>query len=98
MIRSTLTARGQTTIPAEVRRALKLKPHQGLIYELRGESVVVRPEGGSLLDLCGCLGGGVSRVRTDEDRERRDAAERDAVGRHVLAQNPPAGDTGWRSP
>jgi bifunctional DNA-binding transcriptional regulator/antitoxin component of YhaV-PrlF toxin-antitoxin module len=55
MIRSTLTDRWQTTIPAEVREALGLKPRQGLLYELRGESVVIRPEGESLMDLAGCL-------------------------------------------
>lgn len=53
MIRSTLTERWQTTIPAEVRSALRLKPRQGLLYELQGESVVVKPESESLMDLAG---------------------------------------------
>lgn len=55
MIRSTLTDRWQTTIPAEVRAALGLHPRQGLLYEIHGESVTLRPEGESLMDLAGCL-------------------------------------------
>jgi len=55
MIRSTLTDRWQTTIPAEVRAALGLTPRQGLLYEVHGETVTIRPEGESLMDLAGCL-------------------------------------------
>ncbi|MFN3167698.1 MAG: AbrB/MazE/SpoVT family DNA-binding domain-containing protein [Phycisphaeraceae bacterium] len=79
MIRSTLTDRWQTTIPAEVRAALGLKPRQGLVYELRGESVVIRPEGQSLMDLAGCL-------KTDQaagtKREERQAAQQHVAERH----------------
>jgi bifunctional DNA-binding transcriptional regulator/antitoxin component of YhaV-PrlF toxin-antitoxin module len=55
MIRSTLTDRWQTTIPAEVRVALGLQQRQGILYEIRGESVTLRAEGESLMDLAGCL-------------------------------------------
>ncbi len=55
MIRSTLTDRWQTPIPAEVRTALGLYPRQGLLYEVHGETVTIRPEGESLMDLAGCL-------------------------------------------
>ena len=55
MIRSTLTDRWQTTIPAEVRAALGLRPRQGLLYEIHGESVTLQAEGESLMDLAGCL-------------------------------------------
>lgn len=55
MIRSILSDRWQTVIPAEVRNALGLKPNQSLLYELHGGGVLLRPEGMSLMDLAGCL-------------------------------------------
>ena len=91
MIRSTLTDRGQTTIPAEVRQALKLKPRQGLIYELQGGSVVVRPEGETLMDLDGCLGAPGTVPPSAEEAAA-------AIAAYVLEQNPPPGDAKWSSP
>ena len=73
MLRSTLTDRWQTTIPAEVRAALGLRPGQGLLYEIHGESVTIRPEGESLMDLAGCL---KSRRRVLSQKGVRDAAHR----------------------
>ena len=52
---SILTDRGQTTIPAAVRKALKLKPRQRLFYEIRDEGVFIRPERGKPIDLAGYL-------------------------------------------
>lgn len=75
MIRSTLTDRWQTTIPAEVRAALGLVPRQGLLYEVRGESVVIRPEGESLMDLAGYL-------KADHPAQTKDH-ERQAAHRYV---------------
>lgn len=69
MIRSTLTDRWQTTIPAEVRAALGLRPRQGLLYEIRGESVILRPEGESLMDLAGCLKSDKSAVSKEDARD-----------------------------
>ncbi len=85
MIRSTLTDRWQTTIPAEVRTALGLHPRQGLLYEVHGETVTIRPEGESLMDLAGCL-------KTDQpagtkEQERR-AAQKLAAQKHVAHQQP----------
>ena len=73
MLRSTLTDRWQTTIPAEVRAALGLQPRQGLLYEIHGESVTIRPEGESLMDLAGCL---KSKRRALSKKGARDAARR----------------------
>ena len=36
-IETTLTQKGQVTIPAEVRRALGLKPHDKVTFELEGD-------------------------------------------------------------
>jgi bifunctional DNA-binding transcriptional regulator/antitoxin component of YhaV-PrlF toxin-antitoxin module len=47
MIRSALTDGWQTTIPPEVRAALHLRPHQGLLYEIHGKTATIRAEGES---------------------------------------------------
>jgi bifunctional DNA-binding transcriptional regulator/antitoxin component of YhaV-PrlF toxin-antitoxin module len=78
MIRSTLTERWQTTIPVEVRKALGLQPRQGLLYELRGESVVIRPEGETLMDLAGCLA---------SDQETPDDGEQQRIAKRFVADN-----------
>ena len=44
MTQSTITDRFQTTIPADVRAALNLKPRQRVSYELRSDgTAVMRP-------------------------------------------------------
>lgn len=73
-LKSTMTERGQTTIPAAVRKALGLKPHQRLTYEIRDDGVVVRPEIENLIDLAGCLKSDVPAGSKAEERE----AARDA--------------------
>ena len=78
MIRSTLTDRWQTTIPVEVRKALGLQPRQGLLYEVRGESVVIRPEGETLMDIAGCLA---------SDRRAPDSGKQDQVVQDFVADN-----------
>ena len=51
---STLTSKGQTTIPAVIRRRLNLEPGDRLLFEEREGEVVVRKDGG-LDELVGCL-------------------------------------------
>jgi len=68
MIRSTLTDRWQTTIPAEVRAALGIQPRQGILYEIRGESVTLRADGESLMDLAGCLKSSQPAVSKEDAR------------------------------
>ena len=41
-IKSTLTQKGQVTIPAEVRRALGLKPHDRVTFELEGDGAKIK--------------------------------------------------------
>jgi antitoxin PrlF len=73
-LKSTLTERGQTTIPAEIRKALGLKPHQRLTYEIRDDGVVLRPETENLMDLAGSLKSDVPAVSKAKEREKaRDA-------------------------
>jgi antitoxin PrlF len=39
---STVTRKGQTTIPGKIRKALRIKPGDTLEYELEGDHVTVR--------------------------------------------------------
>ena len=82
MIRSTLTRRWQTTIPAAVRRTLRLRPEQKLVYEIRIETVTLRPEGPSLMDLRGALASDRPGGSKLEERAsaRRDRVERERGG------------------
>jgi len=42
MAHSTVTRKGQTTIPGKIRKALRIKPGDTLEYELEGDRVTVR--------------------------------------------------------
>jgi antitoxin PrlF len=51
----TITSKGQTTIPKEVRKKLKLKPGDRIYWILEDDQAVLRPKTGALLDLAGML-------------------------------------------
>ena len=42
MLRSTVTSKGQTTIPEKVRKALRIRPGDMLEYALEGDCVTIR--------------------------------------------------------
>ncbi len=48
MTHSTITSKGQTTLPAPIRRALRLKAGDRILYEIQGDSVVIRPQPGAM--------------------------------------------------
>lgn len=50
VMRSTITSKGQTTIPGEIRKKMGLKPGDGLVYSVEDDRIVVRPVKGTLLD------------------------------------------------
>jgi len=52
---STVTSKGQTTIPKEVREKLNLPPGADLDWTVEEGQAVVRPRTGSILDLAGML-------------------------------------------
>lgn len=55
MVTSTVTDKGQTTVPQEVREALGVAPRRRLQWEVRNDgSAVVRPVP-SVMELAGCL-------------------------------------------
>ena len=55
MLTSQLTSKGQTTIPAAVRKALGLSAADRLVYEIHDGRVVIRPLKGNLLQLKGSV-------------------------------------------
>jgi antitoxin PrlF len=55
-IESTLTSRGQTTIPREIREGLRLRPGDRMTFTLLPDgTVLVRAKNRSVLDLAGAL-------------------------------------------
>ncbi len=52
---SVLTSKGQTTIPAKIRKALHLKAGDTLEYYVQGDSVVVHPKTVRICDLTNLL-------------------------------------------
>ncbi len=82
MSTSTLTDKGQTTVPQEIREALKVKPRQRLTWSVRDDgTVVVRPQPGAL-DLFGSL---KSPKKFPGRAAERDATAR-AAGRHAAKE------------
>ncbi len=52
---ATLTSKGQTTIPAEIREHLNLKPGDKISFDIEDGQVVIRPKNRSIMDLAGIL-------------------------------------------
>lgn len=92
---STLTRRGQTTVPKAVRERLRLEPGQRVAYRLEGDRVYLeaQPKGaeslyGALADPAGGGGGGGSEGAAEpagppDAAAARDAARRGRVGRYA---------------
>jgi len=54
ILHSTVTSKGQTTIPGKIRKALRIKPGDRLQYMMEGEQVILRVHSG-LRSLVGAL-------------------------------------------
>jgi AbrB family looped-hinge helix DNA binding protein len=55
MIISTLTSKGQTTIPKPIRNALHLNTNDKIVYESQGDKFVIYPLTGQIASLRGSL-------------------------------------------
>lgn len=66
---STLTAKGQTTVPKEVRRRLGLGPRQRIVYHLEEDGVRIEAAGSGLAELAGSLGDDTPCKSITEERE-----------------------------
>jgi len=84
MPQSTITDKFQTTIPLEVRQALKLAPRQRVSYELRPDgSAVIRPIPG-LNELFGSLTLNRAAAPSSEEKQAaREAIAREAAGEGI---------------
>lgn len=73
---STLTSKGQTTIPIEVRSALNLKPGDKIRYVVQGNKVSLRVKNKRAIDLAGRFH---DPERQPISLEEMDAAIEDAI-------------------
>jgi AbrB family looped-hinge helix DNA binding protein len=56
MAESTLTAKGQTTVPADIRARVQAKPGTRLVWSVMPDgTIIVRAKTKSILDLAGML-------------------------------------------
>ena len=53
MVVSTITSKGQTTIPKEIREKYHLKAHDRLLFKPEGDKIIVKPISGTILGLRG---------------------------------------------
>jgi bifunctional DNA-binding transcriptional regulator/antitoxin component of YhaV-PrlF toxin-antitoxin module len=82
MVTSTLTDKGQTTVPREIRKALKVKARQRLTWSVRQDgAAIVRPQP-SALELFGSL---KSAKKYPGRNAEREAAMR-AAARHAAKE------------
>ena len=74
MVISTLTDKGQTTVPQKIRETLGVAPRQRLVWEVRKDgSVIVRPMP-SVMELAGSLKSEVPFTTIREETETATAA------------------------
>jgi antitoxin PrlF len=74
MTQSTITSKGQTTLPAPIRRALHLKAGDRIQYELQGDSVVIRRHPG-VMAVFGALKPPAGKQRVPFEEARRQSRE-----------------------
>ncbi len=66
MFESTITRKGQTTIPKPIRELLGLKPNDKIFYLVEDNKVILKPMRGDILELRGS----VKPRKTPEDLEQ----------------------------
>ena len=76
---STVTSRGQTTVPKELRDMFGIREGTELLWTVRNGVATVEPRAGRLVDHAGILGSPVGRAVTVEEMNQAvldEAAER----------------------
>jgi bifunctional DNA-binding transcriptional regulator/antitoxin component of YhaV-PrlF toxin-antitoxin module len=74
MTTSTLTGKGQTTVPLEIRQALGIAPRQRLVWELRRDGSAVVRAIPSVMELAGCLKSEIPFTSLQDETEAATAA------------------------
>ena len=77
---STISVKGQITLPIAFRRKLGIKPHDRLVMELEGDGIRVKPAP-DLLALEGFLGKGLPRKEEERRMLKAVAAHVKGTGR-----------------
>lgn len=71
-LETTLTQKGQVTIPAEIRSRLGLKPHDKVIFEVEGDTAKLRRAESKILKWYGSV---TPKGRPEDFRRVRDEFE-----------------------
>jgi AbrB family looped-hinge helix DNA binding protein len=66
---STLTSKGQTTVPKDIRDLLGVEPRQKLMYVVEGDKVILKAASKSLLSVAGSLSGSKPAATKAEERK-----------------------------
>jgi antitoxin PrlF len=77
----TMTSKGQTTVPAEIRDILKLKPGDKIRYIVRNGEVAIKAKNKRLADLAGRFADPTGATFTED--ELRDAIA-DSATEHLV--------------
>jgi AbrB family looped-hinge helix DNA binding protein len=80
MLESTITRKGQVTIPKAIRDRLGVKEGEKVLFVMRGEEVVLKVVKGTILDLRGS----VRSSAHPEDFEKIRQSVRQAVAKKVV--------------
>lgn len=80
---SILTKKGQTTIPKEIRKFLKIGPNDKIFYQLEGQRVILKPLKGNILDLKGS----VATKKKPVDFHKIRAATKKKVARKIAEED-----------
>jgi AbrB family looped-hinge helix DNA binding protein len=77
----TMTSKGQTTVPAEVRDMLQLKPGDKIRYVVRNGEIIIKAKNKRAIDLAGILHRPGMPAMTLEEM---DEIIGDAISEHVM--------------
>jgi AbrB family looped-hinge helix DNA binding protein len=79
---TTLTTKGQVTIPAEIRARLGLKPHDKLVFEVDGDTAKLRKVESTIESMYGSV---KPRKRPEDFRKLREGFEQ-GVADEVMSE------------
>ena len=82
---STLTIKGQTTVPREIREHLHLLPQDKIVYVIDGDKAYITHVRGSILDIKAAVGGRAKKpINFHKLRER----VKEKVAKNALKGSP----------
>ena len=74
---STISTKGQITLPADMRRKLKIKPKDRVVLEMAGDAILIK-KAEDFFELQGFLG--PAKSAEEEERQRQSAVARHRLG------------------